>query len=179
MALIVCSAPEDKPRILFTAMMMFMQNFSFFIMYFLIYIMMPDVGACEDLRFWVGFFALDCMVESFVCVWMGMAGYVDDKNLFFVIWIAHLLVALPYCLCTITIPIAMYSDDGKLCRTAGQPAMYTIVPVFWTHCSLFLVYVYMMLHQTYFSFLKPSFFPETKVRAPSEVGLNAEVGVAQ
>ena len=43
--------------------------------------------------FWVGFFGLDCFVESFVCVWMGMAGYTDDQTLFPVMWVFHLLVA--------------------------------------------------------------------------------------
>jgi len=173
--LTVCSAPEDKPKILFNAFMMWTQNFGFFIMYFLMYIMIPNVGACEDLRFWVGFFALDCFVESFVCVWMAMGGYTDDGLLFPVMWIAHLIVALPYVLCTITIPIAIYSDDGIACRASNPGSMYAIVPVFWTHCGLFNVYVWMMLSQTYFSFLKPSFFAGGEVTIMDELPVDTVI----
>merc|ERR1712086_68472 len=101
-----------------------------------------------------------------------MAGYTDDSTLFPIMWIVHLLVALPYVLCTITIPIAIYSDDGTACRnTLGSKGpMYAIVPVYWTHCSLFLVYVWMMLSQTYFSFLKPSYFTKHVEAPPTSYG---------
>jgi len=156
----VTSFPEDKPKIMFYAAMMWIQNFGFFFMYFLMYMSMPDPagGECTNLRFWVGVFALDCFVESFCCVWMGMGGYTDDGCLFPVMWIVHLLVALPYVLCTITIPVAIYSDDGKACREVAGPPLYPLVPVYWTHCGLFIVYVWMMLSITYYSFLKPTFF---------------------
>ena len=80
----VRSIPEDKPKIMFYAAMMFIQNFGFFLMYFQMYKVIPDLesGDCETLRYWVGFFALDCFVESVVCVWMGMGGYTDDGCLF-------------------------------------------------------------------------------------------------
>merc|ERR1711988_1080663 len=140
--------------------MMFIQNFGFFIMYFLLYVIsIPDAQGCADLRFWVGFFALDCFVESFVCVWMGMAGYTDDNLLFPIMWVFHLIVALPYCLCTITIPLAMFSDDGKACRTASSHTMYPIKAVYYTHLGLFNVYVFMMLAITYYSYVKPTFNP--------------------
>merc|ERR1711865_1021413 len=92
---------EDRPKIAFYGLMMYGN--------------MPDMTQCVDLRFWCGFFALDCFVESFVCLWMAMAGYTRD-NLFCLYWVLHLLVALPYVLCTFTIPAAMYADDGKYCR---------------------------------------------------------------
>ena len=49
-----------------------------------------------------------------------------------------------------TIPLAIYSDAGVECRsTAGFEApLYPLVPVYWTHCGLFLVYVWMMLSIT-------------------------------
>ena len=61
----------------------------------------------------------------------------------------------------------MYSDDGKACRTAMGPVGYTLVTVYWTHCILFLVYVWMMLSITYYSFLKPTFFKKVAV-SPSK-----------
>eukprot|EP00419_Tripos_fusus_P052627 CAMPEP_0172799274 /NCGR_PEP_ID=MMETSP1075-20121228/1782_1 /TAXON_ID=2916 /ORGANISM="Ceratium fusus, Strain PA161109" /LENGTH=168 /DNA_ID=CAMNT_0013636943 /DNA_START=65 /DNA_END=571 /DNA_ORIENTATION=+ len=163
MAMTVRSLPEDKPKILFYAAMMWVQNFGFFMMYFLLYQSIPELrdmgkgGECDTLRFWVGFFALDCFVESFCCIWMAMGGYTDSVCLFPVMWIVHLLVALPYCISTVTIPMAIYSDDGKVCRESAGPNLYSLVPVYWTHCGLFLVYVWMMLSITYFSFLKPTF----------------------
>merc|ERR1712086_1166163 len=88
---------------------------------------------CEDLRFWVGFFALDCFIESFCCIWMAMGGYIDDKNMFTFGWILHLVVALPYCISTVGIPVAIYAADGESCRTAMGPSGQAVVPVFWTH----------------------------------------------
>eukprot|EP00442_Polarella_glacialis_P038521 CAMPEP_0115102664 /NCGR_PEP_ID=MMETSP0227-20121206/34055_1 /TAXON_ID=89957 /ORGANISM="Polarella glacialis, Strain CCMP 1383" /LENGTH=183 /DNA_ID=CAMNT_0002498835 /DNA_START=35 /DNA_END=586 /DNA_ORIENTATION=+ len=176
----VLSMPEDKPKLMFYAAMMWMQNFGFFLMYFMMYTAIPEPegggGECTNLRFWVGFFALDCFVESFVCVWMAMGGYTDDGCLFPVMWILHLLVALPYVLCTFTIPHAIYSDDGKACRALAGAPLYPLVPVYWTHATLFSVYVWMMLSVTYYSFVKPTFFPYTKVPAisgnsPRDMGL--------
>merc|ERR1711998_95667 len=109
----VISLPEDKIKILFYGQMMFIQNFGFFLMYYLAYGSLAPVSECTDLRFWVGFFALDCFVESFVCVWMALAGYTDDGLLFPIMRVLHLLVALPYCLCAVTIPVAMFSEDGQ------------------------------------------------------------------
>merc|ERR1712226_222447 len=141
--------------------MMFIQNFGFFLMYFMIYMNFPrDVAPCENLRFWVGFFALDCFVESFVCVWMAMGGYTDDSGLFKSMWILHLLVALPYCICTFGIPSAIYSDDGAKCIAANDGPLYTLKPTYWTHAGLFVVYVWMMLSVTYYSFVKPVFFTD-------------------
>lgn len=166
MACVVRSALADKPKILFYAAMMTIQNFGFFIAYYQIYPMIPKSTLapdlrCDNLRFWVGFFALDCFVESFCCVWMAMGGYTDDKIMFTFGWTLHLIVALPYVASTVFIPLAMYSDEGKECREAmseaGPGIGYPIEAVYWTHCCLFLVYVWMMLSITYFSFLKPSF----------------------
>merc|ERR1712070_424811 len=167
------SLPEDKPKIMFVAFMMFVQNFGFFVQYYSNYHFIPGGasdpdGKCDDLRFWVALFAMDCFVESFVCIWMAMAGYTDDAY-FCVFWILHLLVALPYVLCTITIPLSIYADSGVTCRNAGSARMYPLVAVFWTHCGLFNVYVWMMLSVTYWSFVKPTFAPfgGEKVEAPS------------
>uniref|UniRef100_A0A7S0FXJ7 EXPERA domain-containing protein n=1 Tax=Pyrodinium bahamense TaxID=73915 RepID=A0A7S0FXJ7_9DINO len=162
----VLSIPEDKPKIMFYAAMMWVQNFGFFLMYFMMYKSIPDPegGECTNLRFWVGLFALDCFVESFVCIWMGMGGYTDDGVLFPVMWILHLLVALPYCVSTVTIPLAIYSDDGKACRELASAPLYPLVPVYWTHATLFNVYVWMMLSVTYYSFVKPTFFAKEGYR---------------
>merc|ERR1711865_1000786 len=153
---------EDRPKIAFYGLMMYGN--------------MPDMTQCVDLRFWCGFFALDCFVESFVCLWMAMAGYTRD-NLFCLYWVLHLLVALPYVLCTFTIPAAMYADDGKYCRgvdgvgpmaAQGTPGWkYVVEPVYWLHFTLFLVYVWHMLCISYYSFVKPVYFNKG---GASEVG---------
>ncbi|CAK0845802.1 unnamed protein product [Prorocentrum cordatum] len=160
----VTSLPADKPKIVAYAAMMAIQNFGFFVAYFQIYPSIPKLnwGAdepddCDDLRFWVGFFALDCFIESFCCIWMAMGGYTDDKCMFTFGWILHLVVALPYCISTVGIPVAMYSEQGEMCREAMGTTGYPLVAAYWTHCGLFMVYVWMMLSITYFSFLKPSF----------------------
>jgi len=158
--------PEDKPKIAFNAAMMWVQNFGFFLMYLMMWIFMPKAEKCNGLRFWVGFFSLDCFLESFVCLWMGMAGFTDDSTLFPVMWILHLLVALPYVLSTFTIPSAMYSDDGKACVQSSS-LLKPLEPIYIVHASIFLVYVVMMLTVTYFSFLKPKFFRKSSLTSDS------------
>ena len=158
----VRSLAEDKPRILFYGAMMAIQNFGFFIMYYQIYPTIPmSVGLvnCQTLRFWVGFFALDCFIESFVVLWMAMGGYTDDKCMFAFGWTLHLIVALPYCVSTVGIPVSMYADEGKVCRTAMGQTGDALSVVYWVHCILFIVYVWMMLSITYYSFAKVTFFP--------------------
>jgi hypothetical protein len=157
----LCTTPagvvdEDKPKIAYYAAMMAIQNFGFFLMYYAIFGDIPDIGECGNLRFWIGFFALDCFVESFVCIWMGMGGYTDNSKLFNVMWILHLLVALPYCISTVGIPMAIYSTEGEACMAANAGPLYRLKPTYWTHCVLFLVYVWMMLSITYYSFIKPN-----------------------
>merc|ERR1719446_1881140 len=103
----VLSLPADKPKILFYGAMMAIQNFGFFVMYYQIYPFIPmSMGPvdCSDLRFWVGFFAIDCFIESFCVLWMAMGGYVDDRCMFIFGWLLHLFVALPYCVSTVFIP---------------------------------------------------------------------------
>ena len=118
------SLAADKPKILFFAAMMAIQNYGFFEMYFSLFPFIPasvDGGLdCETLRFWVGFFSIDCFVESFCVLWMAMVrrpapasdafaairslpfcglrqgGYIDSKCMFAFGWILHLVVALPY-----------------------------------------------------------------------------------
>jgi len=166
--LTVLSAPEDKPKILFYGAMMAIQNYGFYAMYYPLFLQTPDIPQCVDTRFWLGFFAIDCFVESFCCLWMAMGGYVQEKNWFIFGWFLHLIVALPYVASTIAIPIVMYSDDGGVCRTAMGPAGYSLVAVYSTHCFLFLVYVWMMLSITYYSFAKATFFNKHSV----EVGVS-------
>ena len=111
----------------------------------------------------------DCFIESFCCLWMAMGGYVGSNFWFAFGWILHLLVALPYCISTVAIPWAMYTDQGKMCRNAMGDAgdLYSIV--YWVHCCLFMVYVWMMLSITYYSFLKPTFVvKQMKVEAGPE-----------
>jgi len=166
--LTVLSAPEDKPKILFYGAMMAIQNYGFYQAYYQLYPTIPvSVGtaSCASLRFWSGFFALDCFVESFCCLWLAMGGNVDSGFWFAFGWILHLLVALPYCISSVAIPVAMYDDDGKACRKAMGAGGDAYSVVAWTHICLFLVYVWMMLSITYYSFLKPTFI--TKV---SKVG---------
>ena len=43
------------------------------------------------------------------------------------------------------------------------PAGLTLVSVYYVHAALFMVYVWMMLSITYYSFIKPTFIKTTKV----------------
>jgi len=150
--------------------MMAIQNFGFFLMYFQFYLWTPTVDstgstdACSDTRFWVGFFALDCFIESFCVLWMAMGGYTDSNCMFTFGWLLHLVVALPYCICTVGIPLALYAEEGQRCRQGMPLGMgKAVIGVYWTHCALFMVYVWMMLSITYYSFVKSTFVKKTTI----------------
>merc|ERR1711988_363368 len=130
--------PEDKPKILFYGAMMAVQNYGFYQMYYPIFLSVPVLADCNNLRFWTGFFAIDCFVESFCCLWMAYGGYIDSTSWFAFGWILHLLVALPYCIATAGVPMAIYSDEGTKCRAAMGPTGLAIIPVYLTHAILFM-----------------------------------------
>ena len=153
----VYSSPADKPKIVFYGAMMAIQNFGFFTMYYALTPFIPISDDCSNMRFWVTFFAIDCFVETFCCLWMAMGGYIDSCVMFAFGWFLHLFVALPYCISSVGIPYVVYSDAGTLCRASMGTAGLTLVPVMWTHIALFLVYVWCMLSITYYSFLKATF----------------------
>ena len=54
-------------------------------------------------------------------------------------------------------PGAANKNKGETCRAAMGSSGYLLVAVYWVHCVLFLVYVWMMLSITYYSFLKNTF----------------------
>lgn len=154
----VSCLPADKPKIVFYGAMMAIQNYGFYAMYYPLFLAVPDNPKCDEMRFWLGTFSIDCFIEAFVVLWMAMGGYIEDNFWFKFGWIMHLLVALPYCVSTVAIPLAIFSDDGEDCRGEMGNMGYSMVAVYWTHCTLFLVYVWMMLSITYYSFAKATFF---------------------
>ena len=157
----VMSLPEDKPKIAFHVVMMFIQNFGFFIMYYDIWGSTPYDGTCDSTRFAVGFMALSCFLVSFLCVGMGMGGYTDDKKLFPFYWTVHAIVAVGgYTSCTYLIPAARYSVEGLACAALVPVNGERIVYVFYVHAALYFVYVYSMLSVTYYSFLKPTYYAQ-------------------
>jgi hypothetical protein len=186
--------PADKPKILFYGAMMAIrtppiqpcaspratasparfptrlsgvprpENYGFYSMYYPLYLAVPPAAECGTLRFWLGFFALDCFVESFCVLWMAMGGYVEDRRWFAFGWVLHLLVALPYCVCSVAIPYTVYTGDGLTCRTTHMgPHGDALLPVVWLHVALFLVYVWMMLSITYYSWAKATLFASKQV----------------
>ena len=137
----VFSLAVDKPKILFYCAMMAIQNYGFHAMYYNMWTSIPLSETCDDMRLWIGVFAIDCFVESFCVLWMAMGGYTDDVCMFTYGWILHLVVALPYCLCTYTIPVAMFSDEGTACRETMGTHGPILVVTYYTHAALFMVYV--------------------------------------
>jgi len=154
----VISLPEDKPKIVFHAAMMAIQNFGFFMMYWDIWGNTPSASTCDGTRFAVAFMALTCFCVAFLCVGMGFGGYTDDKVVFTLYWLLHLVGGGCYTVCTVLIPIERYSDGGKACAALALVNGDRIKVVYAMHATLYLVYVGGMLSITYFSFLKPTFF---------------------
>merc|ERR1711924_248753 len=111
-------------------------------MYYQIYPFIPmSMGPvdCSDLRFWVGFFAIDCFIESFCVLWMAMGGYVDDKFWFTFGWFLHLIVALPYCVSTVailspcTVTMARFAARAWVpTATRSRPSTGPTAPCSWS-----------------------------------------------
>ena len=131
----VYSTPADKPKIVFYGAMMAIQNFGFFTMYYALTPFIPISDDCSNMRFWVTFFAIDCFVETFCCLWMAMGGYIDSCVMFAFGWFLHLFVALPYCISSVGIPYVVYSDAGTLCRFDGHTDLIRSGDVD-AHCAL-------------------------------------------
>merc|ERR1711988_977813 len=148
------SLPEDKPKIVFHAAMMAIQNFGFFTMYYDTWGATPHVETCDTTRAAVSMMALTCFCVTFLCVAMGFGGYIDSKAQFTLFWFAHLIGGSFYTACTVTIPSARFSDEGVECAKLAPVTGERIASVYYLHAALYLVYVGGMLSITYFSFLK-------------------------
>ena len=89
---------------------------------------------------------------------MGFGGYTDDKKIFTLYWLLHLVGGACYTVCTILIPMARFSDKGKACAVLNPVNGSRLELAYIMHAALYLVYVGGMLSITYFSFLKPTYF---------------------
>ena len=156
--MVIVSLPEDKPKIAFHAAMMVVENFGFFVMYHDLWGSAPVDAACDDTRAIVAFMAMTCFSVAFLCLFMGMGGFTNDKLLFPIGWFSHLAGGLCYCFCTAAIPIIHFGEKGKECSAILPTYGDRLSVVYYMHAVLFLFYVYSMLSITYFSFLKPTYF---------------------
>eukprot|EP00937_MAST-01D_sp_MAST-1D-sp2_P000677 g677.t1 len=158
----VKSLPEDKAKIAFHAAMMAIQNFGFFIMYAFLWNHAAAGGAtCASTAYATGMMTLTCFGVAFLCVGMGMGGYTDDKVAFTLLWFLHLVGGSFYTACTVIVPAARWSDEGKAC--AANSKGIPVSAVYIMHAALYLVYVGGMLSITYFSFLKQLWTPKIKL----------------
>ena len=156
--LIVKSSPADKPKIVFHATMMAIQNYGFFAMYFATWMATPAAEVCAESRFAEGYMALGCFLVAWLCVGMGFGGYIDDGFVFALYWIAHAIPAVGgYTVCTFLIPMARFSPTGDACAALAPVVGDVVKYVYWTHAGLYWCYVCNMVSITYLSFLKPTF----------------------
>jgi len=151
------SLPEDKPKIVFHAAMMAIQNFGFFTMYYDIWGDTPHIEVCDGTRLGVGFFSLTCFFVAFLCVGMGYGGYTDDTFVFGLYWLLHLVGGACYTVGTILVPMERWSNDGKACAELAPTNGERLAYVYYCHAGLYLVYVGSMLAITYYSYVKPTF----------------------
>mmetsp|Transcript_15746 Transcript_15746/g.49477 ORF Transcript_15746/g.49477 Transcript_15746/m.49477 type:complete len:163 (+) Transcript_15746:73-561(+) len=149
---------EDKPKIVFHAAMMAIQNFGFMTYYNDIWDDTPDAKVCEDTRFAVAFMSMTCFMVSFLCIGMAFGGYIGSNGTFALYWLLHLVGGACYTACTFMIPMARWSDDGKLCAAINPVNGERTKAIWYMHVSMYMVYVGGMLSITYFSFLKPTYF---------------------
>mmetsp|Transcript_15215 Transcript_15215/g.28944 ORF Transcript_15215/g.28944 Transcript_15215/m.28944 type:complete len:168 (-) Transcript_15215:267-770(-) len=165
----VKSLPADKPAIIFHGAMMAIQNFGFMIFYYDIWGSTPYDSDCQSTRDAVAMMAMTCFCVAFLCVGMAYGGYTDDSLVFAIYWFAHLVGGAAYTICTFTIPIARWSDKGKNCASLAPITGDRLELVYIFHALLYLVYVGSMLSITYFSYVKPTFFPKAEVTPDSKM----------
>jgi len=166
----VQSLPGDKPKLVFHAAMMVIQNFGFFTMYYDIWGDTSGETICDGTRFGVAFMAMTCFAVAFLCVGMAFGGYTDDPVVFTLYWFLHLVGGACYTACTILIPLERWSDNGKECAELNKINGDRLELVYIMHAALYLVYVGGMLSITYFSYVKATFF-----KSKFEAGLEASL----
>ena len=98
-------------------------------------------------------------------------GYTDDKTVFTLYWLLHLVGGACYTYCTIAIPMEIYSDEGKKCAELSPVNGDRTKLVYVVHAALYMVYVGGMLSITYFSFLKPTFLGGVNKKGDSRVAV--------
>jgi len=154
----VKSLAADKPKIVFHAAMLTVQNFGFFAMYFATWMATPEAEVCAESRFAEGYMAMSCFLVAFLCIGMGFGGYCDDTFLFTFYWICHAVPAVGgYSVCTLLIPLARFSETGIACATLSPVVGSVVQVVYIMHAGLYFCYVGNMVSVTYLSFVKPTF----------------------
>lgn len=174
------SLPQDKPKIAFHSAMMAVQNIGFMMFYWDIWGNTPGpmpaingtgtTDPCYDTRYAVGMMTITCFCVTFLEIGFAMGGFTNDTKVFLIYWVLHLIGGLGfYTQCTITIPLAIYSDKGDQCEALNWVNWERLRAVWGTHAACYVIYVGGMLAITWFSYAKPTFFPPKKNGAVQEL----------
>jgi len=136
---------------------MCIQNYSFFLGFWNQYSKIGMHHDCEGVRWWLGYDALVCWIESFFCLGM-MLGAVWDgpRVLFWIFFVLHLIDAVPgYTFATIFLFKDVNSDEFARCAGYGADPVYhgiidTVKTVsFSQFCFGYIFYVCFMLALVY------------------------------
>merc|ERR1711988_1225096 len=133
---VIYSLPQDKPKIVFHAAMMAIQNFGFMVLYNSTWAATPHVDVCDSTRYAVGLISMTCFLVAFLCVGMGFGGYTDDKAVFALFWYLHLVGGSLYTASPVIIPVARYSDDGNKCSDLAPTNGERINAIWIMHAAL-------------------------------------------
>jgi len=138
-------------------LMMCIQNYSFFLGFWNQYSRITMDPDCAGVRWWLGYDAVVCWIESFFALGM-MLGAVWDgpKVLWWLFFVLHLIDAVPgYTFATIFLFKNVHSKEFEACA-AADPSIgdATTVASYVQFCSGYVFYVFFMLALIYLVVIK-------------------------
>jgi len=135
--------------------MMMVQNYSFFLAYWSLYLQISDEAqatpACAGTSWWLGYDALVCAAETvFACGMMLGAWWDGSKVLWWIFFVLHLVDAVPgYTAATIFVGTNINSSDGSECIEAHPSIGHAAYLVWMVQVVFYLFYCCFMAGQFY------------------------------
>jgi len=148
-------ADNDKLLIFALGLMMMVQNFSFALTYWDLF-MAIDGSGCDNTWWWLGYNAVVCGIEVVFAGGMMLGGWFDgSKVLFWVFWVLHAIDAVPgYTGAVVFLGQKLQSESGLECIDANPSVGARSTAVWKTQVAFYVFYVFCMLAITYLSAIK-------------------------
>mmetsp|Transcript_146399 Transcript_146399/g.280740 ORF Transcript_146399/g.280740 Transcript_146399/m.280740 type:complete len:185 (+) Transcript_146399:527-1081(+) len=147
---------NDKLVVFGLGLMMMVQNFSFALTFWGLFMEIPRDSGCAGTWWWLGYNSIVCAIETVFAGGMMLGGWIDgSKVLFWIFWVLHLIDAVPgYTLAVIKLGTNIKSADGVACAEAYPGVGRRSNEVWLVQVAWYVFYCFCMLGITYMSAIK-------------------------
>jgi hypothetical protein len=149
--------PSDNDKVIIgsNGIMMMIQNFMFAQAFWTLFILMSDKECCARTKWWLGYDAIVCAVETVFAGGMALGGLVDgSKVLWWIFFVLHLIDAVPgYTVATVWLGRSVNSEN-YLCNIESPNIAPKTFEVWRVQAIFYAFYCCNMVAQIYMVVIK-------------------------